>query len=108
MGERTSYEPGTFCWTDLATTDQEAAKAFYQGLFGWDCEDLPAGEGVVYSMMRVDGHDVAAISPQPEMMREAGAPPFWNSYVSVEDVDASHRQGQGARGDGDGGAVRRA
>jgi predicted enzyme related to lactoylglutathione lyase len=88
MGERTSYKPGTFCWIDLSTTDQEAAKTFYQGLFGWDCEDLPVGDGVVYSMMRVDGHDVAAISPQPEMMREAGAPPFWNSYVSVDDADA--------------------
>ena len=29
MGKRTRYEPGTFCWTDLATTDPEGAKAFY-------------------------------------------------------------------------------
>lgn len=87
MGERTKYEPGTFCWTDLTTTDQAAAKVFYSGLFGWEAEDRPVGEGAVYSMMKVDGKDVAAISPQPPQQREAGAPPVWNSYISVESAD---------------------
>lgn len=35
MGARTEYAPGTFCWTDLGTTDVDGAKAFYTGLFGW-------------------------------------------------------------------------
>jgi uncharacterized protein len=89
MGERAQYRQGTFCWSDLTTTDQAAAKAFYTGLFGWEVEDMPVGEGVFYSMMRVDGKDVAAISPQPEQQLDAGAPPTWNSYVSVEDADAT-------------------
>src|SRR3954447_22659524 len=89
MGERTQYTPGTFSWADLSTTDQEAAKAFYGGLFGWEADDRPAGEGVVYSMMRLDGKDVAAIAPQPQQQRDAGVPPTWNSYVSVEDADAA-------------------
>jgi predicted enzyme related to lactoylglutathione lyase len=89
MGERTEYTPGTFCWTDLTTTDQEAAKAFYAGLFGWDIQDTPVGDRIVYSRAFIDGKDVAAISPQPEMQRNAGAPPSWNSYVSVEDADAT-------------------
>jgi predicted enzyme related to lactoylglutathione lyase len=89
MGDRTGYAPGTFCWTDLTTTDQTAAKAFYGALFGWQAEDMPAGDGVVYSMMRADGKDVAAIAPQPQQQREVGAPPVWNSYVSVEDADAA-------------------
>ncbi len=87
MGERTQHTPGTFCWTDLTTTDQDGAKAFYTGLFGWEIEDMPAGEGVTYSMARLDGKYVAAISPQPEMLRDQGAPPTWNSYVSVESAD---------------------
>jgi predicted enzyme related to lactoylglutathione lyase len=87
MGERTEYTPGTFCWTDLATTDQQAAKSFYAELFGWEAEDLPVGEGVSYSMQRLDGKDVAAISPQPQQQREAGVPPLWNSYVAVESAD---------------------
>jgi uncharacterized protein len=87
MGERTGYPPGTFCWTDLTTTDQSAAKAFYGGLFGWEAEDMPVGENTFYSMQRVGGKDVAAIAPQPQMQRDAGAPPVWNSYVSVESAD---------------------
>jgi uncharacterized protein len=89
MGERTQYTPGTFCWTDLATTDQEAAKTFYSGLFGWEAEDMPVGDGNFYSMMRLGGKDVAAIAPQPPMQRDAGVPPVWNSYVSVESADAA-------------------
>jgi predicted enzyme related to lactoylglutathione lyase len=89
MGERSEYTPGTFCWVDLSTTDQAAAKEFYGGLFGWEAEDMPVGEGTFYSMQRVGGKDVAAISPQPQQQREAGAPPVWNSYVSVESADAA-------------------
>jgi uncharacterized protein len=88
MGERTQYTPGTFSWADLTTTDQEAAKAFYGGLFGWEAEDMPVGDGVYYSMQRVGGKDVAAISPQQQQQRDAGVPPLWNSYISVENADA--------------------
>ncbi len=89
MGERTEYAPGAFCWIDLTTTDQDAAKAFYTGLFGWTAQDNPVGEGVYYSMMSVDGANVAAIAPQPQFQREAGVPPVWNSYIAVENADAS-------------------
>ena len=87
MGERTSYTPGTFSWTDLTTTDQDAAKAFYTALFGWEADDRPIGEDMVYSMMTVGGKTVAAISPQPQQQRDAGAPPLWNSYITVESAD---------------------
>ncbi len=39
MPERTSYEPGTPCWIDLATPDQDAAAEFYGALFGWKVEE---------------------------------------------------------------------
>jgi hypothetical protein len=95
MGERTQHTPGTFSWTDLNTTDQEAAKAFYSGLFGWEITDMPAGEGVVYSMAAVGGKWVGAISPQPQQQRDAGVPPAWNSYITVNSVDdAAARAGE--------------
>src|SRR4030088_467192 len=87
MGNRTQYTPGTFCWTDLTTTDQEAAKAFYTELFGWTAVDMPVGDGIYYTMMEIDGKPVSAVSAQPEQQRDAGAPPTWNSYVSVESAD---------------------
>lgn len=87
MGERTKYKPGTFSWADVTTTDQAGAKEFYSGLFGWEADDAPVGDGVYYSMMRSGGRSMAAISPQPEQQREAGVPPMWNSYVTVDSAD---------------------
>lgn len=87
MGERTKYPAGTFSWTDLTTTDQAAAKAFYGELFGWEATDMSVRDGVVYSMMSIGGKPVGAISPQPQQQREAGAPPVWNSYITVESAD---------------------
>lgn len=89
MGERNSYRPGTFSWTDLSTSDQPAAKEFYGALFGWEAEDMPAGGDSLYTLMRLRGKDVAAISSQPAQQRAAGVPPMWNSYVSVESADAT-------------------
>jgi uncharacterized protein len=94
MGERTQYAPGTFCWVDLATTDPDAAKAFYNGLFGWEAEDLPVEEGVYYSIQRVNGKQVAAIAAQPQQQRDAGVPPVWNSYVWVDSADTAAERAQ--------------
>jgi predicted enzyme related to lactoylglutathione lyase len=83
MAERTSYPPGTFSWAELATTDADAAKAFYTEVFGWDYRDNPVGEGMVYSTALRDGQAVAALyaSEQP--------PPRWSSYVTVASADES-------------------
>ena len=86
MGERTSHAPGTFSWVDLSTTDPGAAKSFYRDLFGWEFDDLPVGDGQTYSMCRIGGKAVCALSEQ----REEGIPPHWNNYVTVDDVDAQH------------------
>ena len=83
MGKRTSYPHGTFSWIDLATTDAAGAKAFYTRLFGWEYVDMPAGEGMIYSMAQIGGDPVAALAQQD--LDEA--PPHWNSYVTVDDVD---------------------
>jgi uncharacterized protein len=88
MGERDGYQPGTFCWAELSTSDQEAAKSFYAGLFGWQSDDRPVGEGSFYSMQVLAGKMVAAIAGQPQQQREAGVPPLWNNYVWVDDADA--------------------
>jgi uncharacterized protein len=88
MGERTEYEPGTFSWVDLGTTDPDGAKGFYAGLFGWEYEDVPVGDGATYTMCRIDGKDVCALTGQNEQERQQGVPPHWNSYISVDDLDA--------------------
>jgi predicted enzyme related to lactoylglutathione lyase len=89
MGHRAAYTPGTFSWVELTTPDQEAAKRFYGGLFGWTFTDNPVGENAVYSMAALDGQWVGAISPQPSQQRDAGLPARWNSYATVESADAA-------------------
>jgi predicted enzyme related to lactoylglutathione lyase len=81
MGVRESHSPGTISWADLATSDLEAAKRFYTELFGWEFEDMPAGEGIVYSMARLGGGYVGAASQMQDQ------PPHWNVYVTVESAD---------------------
>ena len=88
MGERTRYEAGTFCWVDLATSDPDGAKAFYGRLFGWEAEDI-TGEFGVYSLMRLRGLDACGLYPMPAEARAAGSPPYWTSYVAVEDAEAT-------------------
>jgi predicted enzyme related to lactoylglutathione lyase len=93
MGERTSYEPGTFSWAELATSDAGAAKAFYTELFGWQYDDNETGGGPVYSMALRDGKPVAALFASEQ-------PPHWNCYVTVASADES-----AARAAGEGGTV---
>lgn len=98
MPEVTSYAQGTPNWVDLQTTDQDAAKSFYAALFGWTFDDYPMPEGGAYSMAKLGGHDVAAISGQSPEMVAAGAPPMWNTYLAVDSADEAAAKVEAAGG----------
>ena len=83
------YPEGIFCWIDLATTDADAAKTFYSGLFGWELEDAPAPDNIVYTMCRQSGEDVCALYGMSPQMRDQGIPPHWASYLNVLAADAA-------------------
>jgi len=85
MGLRTHYEPGIFCWVGLAAANPIAATAFYAGLFAWDARELAGGPGGV-TLLRREGEDAAILYRQTENARASGAPPHWNSFVSVGDA----------------------
>ncbi len=87
MQETTEYAPGTFCWVELATTDGEAAKKFYAELFGWSFTDNPIGNGMVYTMLKLDGKEIGGVYHMPSEMTAQGIPTHWLSYVSVESAD---------------------
>jgi hypothetical protein len=81
MGRIESYPPGSFCWSELVTTDLEAAKRLYCELFGWGAVDHPIPGGI-YTMFQVNGNDVAgAYAAQPEL------PAHWGVYFSVVNAD---------------------
>jgi predicted enzyme related to lactoylglutathione lyase len=87
MTEMTRFDPGQFSWVDLMAPDPDAAKAFYGGLFGWGAVDNPTDQGGVYTQFTLRGQNVAGMGEMPPEMKQAGIPPVWNSYVSVDDAD---------------------
>ena len=93
MGKRTSYEPGTFSWIELSTTDTEGAKQFYGKLFGWEPDDNPIPEERgrwrlhdAEARRRDRRRDLRAVQPISAM---PGIPPNWFSYITVADADAA-------------------
>ncbi len=87
MAEYTEHAPGMFCWTELATSDTSAAKAFYTELFGWSINDVPMGEEGVYTMLQIRGKDAAALYELNGEQRAQGVPPHWMAYVAVTSAD---------------------
>jgi predicted enzyme related to lactoylglutathione lyase len=90
MTEVSRHEPGSFCWAELATTDEGSAKKFYTTLFGWGFEDSPAGPGMVYTTLKKNGKSVGALyKMRPE---QKGMPPNWMTYVTVASADESAKK----------------
>ncbi|GAA2439664.1 VOC family protein [Actinomadura vinacea] len=81
-------EPGTYCWSELACRDPEAAKAFYGAVFGWEGETRSDG-GIAYTEWRnPGGPPVGGMIPMgEEWPREV--PPHWMVYFAVADCDAA-------------------
>ena len=94
----TSYPNGLFCWVDLTTSDPEGARAFYSGLFGWDAVGVETDMGPIYTMMQIEGNNVAGVGPMPPDMQAQGVPPIWTSYVKHDDVDAIVAKAEAAGG----------
>jgi uncharacterized protein len=78
--------PGRFCWVELGTTDQAAAKAFYSGLFGWNPDDQPMGPGAFYTMLKHDGRDAGALYGLSAEEKSRGGS-SWRVYVAVTSAD---------------------
>ncbi|HUR19178.1 MAG TPA: VOC family protein [Vicinamibacterales bacterium] len=83
------HAPGSPCWFELSTNDQNAAKAFYSNLFDWTISDNPMGPDAVYTLFKIDGQDAAACCTlQPEQATH-GVPPNWAVYIATENADAT-------------------
>ena len=85
MDERLK-EHGAISWSELLTSDVDAAKSFYGQLFGWTYADAPVDDKT-YTLVQVNGEEVAGIMHTPP---DAGQmPPAWGVYVTVDNVDAA-------------------
>ena len=81
-----TYPHGVTSWVDLEVPDAEAAQRFYGELFGWSfAEAMPPGAPGSYLIATKGGQDVAAIASTPGRR----APAAWNTYVAVDDAEAT-------------------
>jgi hypothetical protein len=80
-----------FCWVDLATVDESAAKSFYCRLFGWTVQDQRAGDGQ-FGTFAHRGARFASLYQLTRKQIGQGVPSHWTPYVSVPDVDATALQ----------------
>lgn len=93
---------GCLTWNDLSTSDPERAKTFYSELFGWRFEAMETGDGPQYWTIRHDGAasgingGVRALSSQES---DAGVPPNWMPYFTVESVEATNEQVRASGGE---------
>jgi uncharacterized protein len=87
MPVMTEYRPGQFCWVDLNAHNMDEAKKFYNGVFGWTCQDQANPDGHPYGLFFLGDKNVAGIGEMSKEMISMGIPPIWNSYVNVENCD---------------------
>lgn len=93
------YPHGLFTWADVSVPDPAAGSAFYANLFGWDAADQHDPDGnYIYTMFSQDGKTTAGLGPQPAAMADRGLPPIWNSYITVDNVDATVEKWMAAGG----------
>jgi predicted enzyme related to lactoylglutathione lyase len=78
-------EPGTPCWTELATRDLAKSGEFYSKLIGWKLKPAPDGS---YTELQISGgRSIGGM--RPIQKEEGPVPPHWLIYVQVADCDAT-------------------
>ncbi len=73
VGAMVVNEPGALCWTELASRDAKAAKAFYTALFGWTAKDSSADAPMEYTEFSVGGQPSIGMMPMPRPRAGGGA-----------------------------------
>ena len=88
---------GKFIWHDLITTDLDASKDFYQGLFGWQYEQRRGPKGNTYTLAKAGDHYVAGmvIGDRPQDGADVSR---WLGYLSVRNVDRAVQKNDAAGG----------
>ena len=77
-------KPGAISWTELTTSDPEAAKKFYGTLFGWTFQRFP-NSPVDYEVASIGDRQFGGVFKPPASC--GPMPTAWMSYVTVENVD---------------------
>ncbi len=99
MSESRTYPEGVTSWIDIEHRDVEGAQAFYGGLFGWTfTEATPSGVPFRYVIAKLDGLDAAGIGGRSEAANPSVGPAAWNTYIAVNDTEATAARIEAAGG----------
>jgi predicted enzyme related to lactoylglutathione lyase len=97
IGASLVNEPGGITWEDLRSTDPDAARAFYGGVFGYDFQGLEAA-GPEYTTFHLPG-DPAPLGGMGGMFgAPEGTPSHWLVYFNVPDADTAAEAAGGGGG----------
>jgi uncharacterized protein len=86
-GAQVVNEPGSLSWNELAARDIDAAKRFYEAVFGWRGETNAYGD-TSYTEWKLDGRSVGGMIQMNEQW-PAEIPAHWMVYFAVDDIDAA-------------------
>jgi hypothetical protein len=81
---------GSFCWTEIASSDADKCQEFYSAVFGWKFKtgDADAGE-MDYREFSTDGEDPVGglYKLDPNWFGANPPPPHFMIYVAVDDIE---------------------
>ena len=97
MVQLASADSGRFCWFDLAATDADSAKAFYQDLFGWTSHEQRANGGS-FTRLRLSDQDIGSIYQLRQTLLDRGMSSHWTPYVRVSNVADAVRRAEALGG----------
>jgi predicted enzyme related to lactoylglutathione lyase len=79
---------GSIMWADLTVEHADQVKAFYKDVVGWTTTDVDMGGYHDYCMNQpADARTVAGVCHARGA--NAGLPPQWLIYITVDDLDTS-------------------
>ena len=91
MAEWGGIPHGSFCWTEIASSDAKKCMAFYTNVFGWKFQDnKDITDGFAYNEYSTPGGDYPAgglYEINEKFFPDGAPPPHFMTYVAVDDVD---------------------
>ncbi|WHM40711.1 VOC family protein [Streptomyces sp. BPTC-684] len=85
LGAQVVNEPGAFIWSELNTSDPDAAARFYSNVLGITRAPMDGEDG--YFALEVDERTVAGMQGLDKM--PPGTPSHWLTYFAVDDTDST-------------------
>ena len=83
------HTPGMFSWADMPVLDIDQAQDFYTRLLKVNATSMPIGPEMSYVMLDKAGKNCCGLYRVDQTVMEERGGPWWLSYFTVEDADAT-------------------